>query len=156
MLIFYQRPDKLVKCIAGIRNTSKEASASARGAAMMARIGNTSRTNFAADITNKVSDSQSIGPSTTESELDKLRMSRQQGSFSIIFVLVIHPVRGRVTPNTYGQMSVLVETSATMQGERALFNAGINTNYLDVMKMCLGIWSIGPGRNGSKMDIVFA
>ncbi|KAG8964757.1 hypothetical protein FRC00_001268 [Tulasnella sp. 408] len=94
---------------------SKEASASARGAAMMARIGNTSRTNFAADITNKVSDSQSIGPSTTESELDKLRTSRQQGSFSILFVLVIHPVKGKVTPNTYGQMSVLVETSATMQ-----------------------------------------
>ncbi|KIO16270.1 hypothetical protein M407DRAFT_34077 [Tulasnella calospora MUT 4182] len=100
---------------AGIHNNSKEAGASARGAAMKARIGNTSRTNFAADITNRVSDSQAIGPSTAESDLDKLRTSRHQGSFSVLFVLVIHPVKGKVTPNTYGQMSVLMETSATMQ-----------------------------------------
>lgn len=148
-----------VSHIAGVRNTTKEAGTSARGAAMMARIGNTSRANFGTDITNKVYDSQaarSVGPATPEAELDKIRTARHTGSFSVLFVLVIHPVKGRVIPNTYGQMSVLVDPSVTMQGEVAFCDTRTIVNHLDVIQMCSEAWSIAPLKNGLKTVIAIA
>ncbi|KIO32075.1 hypothetical protein M407DRAFT_18891 [Tulasnella calospora MUT 4182] len=103
--------------LAGGNGTSKEAGASARAAAMQSRVRSIARGTFTTDLTNKTSDPQprSVGPVTTEADLDKLRTARAQGNFSIIFSLVIHAANGKTVANTYGQMSLLFETSETMQ-----------------------------------------
>ncbi|KIO15644.1 hypothetical protein M407DRAFT_13206 [Tulasnella calospora MUT 4182] len=108
--------ERLVQKAIG-KNPHKEAGASARAAAMGNRVGGPARSPFATDLTNRTNDApaQSIGPATSEAELEMLKTARAAGNFSILFTLIIHGANGKTVPNSYGQMNLLVDNSETMQ-----------------------------------------
>ncbi|KAG8986355.1 hypothetical protein FRB90_004071 [Tulasnella sp. 427] len=101
----------------GRSDPNKEAGAAARGTAMQSRVGGASRNALANELTNTNLGSlaHTVGPATPEVELERLRAARAAGSFSIVYSIVVHASNGKVAPNAFGRMTLLVETSESMQ-----------------------------------------